>query len=86
MRKFYQLINETVDSAKISGSNLFLEELDNDLSKDYAFFEHGSIDGVINAIFEDDCSGDAEYFNTIEENDDVSDELIDKVLRAIDED
>lgn len=86
MRKFYQLINETVDAAKISGANLFLEELNNDLSKDCAILEGGHINNIINAIFEDSEEEDMKYQQSLEENDGISDELIDKVLRAIDED
>lgn len=86
MRKFYQLIDETVDAAKISGANLFLEELNNDLSKDHAILEGGHINNIINTIFEDSEEEDMKYQQSLEENDDISDELIDKVLRAIDED
>ena len=86
MRKFYQLIDETVDAAKISGANLFLEELNNELSKGHAIYENGNLNTVINAIFEDTDEDDPEYNQALEANDEVSDELIDKVLKAIDDD
>lgn len=80
MRKFYQLVDETVEASKISGSNLFLEEINNEMSKVHAIYEFGNGDltKVINTIFED-TSDDSVYSGN-----DITEDMIDKVLNAID--
>lgn len=52
LRKFENLVNEAIEDGFARGTNVFMENLEEDLVKDEIITEAGSFDNVLNELFE----------------------------------
>ncbi len=77
LREVVELVNEAVDEGHARGVQLFMENLEEDLTKEHIFEEFGGIDPVMAKLFEESGIETHELTALEEMKDDEIDNLMD---------
>ncbi|MDD4082002.1 MAG: hypothetical protein PHD05_01310 [Sphaerochaetaceae bacterium] len=67
LREFVKLVEEAVDDGFNRGINLFMETLEDDLTKTETINENGGIDSFLTGIFENDGYEVNEIYENLDE-------------------